>query len=205
MPNSLYKPLVFITTLFWTCFATPESILGSLKRDFFHPNGAGNQYGVLYLHRGSVDLPPDYDFHAVCANVKQKISDWRNRIGGEGEVAALNPPLWPTNALAQLQCTGHPNIAVAGRDKSQKNNYGHSEYFLLKEPLDALGPMLTSYKKNERDTCPNAVFLYSRLSPCKACAGLVLSAHQRIMDECRAKRSMPTFYLGCTREFDPRT
>jgi hypothetical protein len=25
------------------------------------------------------------------------------------------------------------------------------------------------------------------------------------MDECRAKRSMPTFYLGYTREYDPRT
>jgi deoxycytidylate deaminase len=199
----MFKPgtlLILITALVWTSSASPETILKSLKQNFLWANGRGSQYAVLYLHKGDVAQPlPDYDVQGLClgGNLQQQIADWTKRVGPEGMVATLKPPIWPTNALSQLKCKDHPNIAVAGVDKGMPTNKGHSEYFLLKNP-DALHAMLTSYKKNDKHSaCPEAFFLYTYLSPCHSCANVILSAKQVINDACKKNK----FYLGYTKVY----
>ena len=199
----MFKPgilLILITALVWTSFASPDTILKSLKENFLWANGKGKQYAVLYLHEGDVAQQlPDYDVQGLCSGGKlqRQIDDWANRVGPGGMVATLKPPIWPTNALSQLQCKDDPNIAVAGVDKSMPKNTGHSEYFLLKNP-DALGAMLTSYKKYDKQkACPEAFFLYTYLSPCHSCAYLILSAKQVINNECKKNK----VYLGYTKVY----
>ena len=198
--------LIFITALVWTSFATPDSILKSLKTDFLYANGKGKQYAVLYLHKGDISDPePVYDVHKLCAgdSVNAQITKWRNKQD-EGTVAVLKPPLWPTNALKDLGCTSHPNVAIAGVDKSKPWSTGHSEYLLLNQASGALDPMLTSYKNNEGNACPKAVLLYTFLTPCHSCSNLILATKQRINDACK-HQVIPTIYLGYTRIYNPET
>ena len=198
--------LIFITAFVLTSFATPDSLLKSLKTDFLYANGPKKQYAVLYLHKGDISDPePVYDVHKLCAgdSVNAQITKWRNKQD-EGTVAVLKPPLWPTNSLKILGCTSHPNVAIAGVDKSKPWSTGHSEYLLLNQASGALDPMLTSYKNNERNACPKAVLLYTFLTPCHRCFNIVLAAKQRINDKCNTQR-IPTFYLGYTKIYNQTT
>ena len=86
--------LIFITALFWTCLATPDSIIKSLKTDFLYANGKGKQYAVLYHHKGDVSDPdPVYDVHKLWAggSVNAQLTRWRNGQD-QGTVAVLKPP-----------------------------------------------------------------------------------------------------------------
>ena len=199
--------LIFITALVLTSFATPDSILKSLKTDFLYANIKGKQYAVLYLHEGDVSDPePFYDVHKVCAgdSVNAQITKWRNRQD-QGTVVVLKPPLWPTNSLKDLGCTNHPNVAIAGVDKSKPGNTGHSEYLLLTQASGALDPMLTSYKNNQKkNACPKAVLLYTFLTPCHSCSLLILATKQRINDACK-HQVIPTIYLGYTIIYNPES
>ncbi len=77
-------------------------------------------------------------------------------------------------------------------------NTGHSEYFLLKNP-DALDPMLTTYKNNDKHhACPEAFFLYTHLSPCHLCAKLIMKTVLRLHNICEEVN----FYLGYTKIYE---
>ena len=120
--------LILITALVWSSFASPDTIMKSLKQNFILANGKGHQYGVLYLHKGNIaQIQPVYDVQGQCSGglLNRQITNCFKEVGTEEIIRNFKPPVWPTNSLPQLQCQDHPNIAVAGVNQEMPKNTGH--------------------------------------------------------------------------------
>ncbi|XP_028406300.1 uncharacterized protein LOC114528782 [Dendronephthya gigantea] len=206
--------LVLILSLSSAVFGDEKAILTTLRNNFrnAYPPGQG-QFGVLYLHQGSVATDPVYDVQNLCTVVdkggqrniiKASANVWAQNKGPKNVIMRFKPPIWPTQipVLASDCKNQHPNVATAGFDKYLNKpvaNAGHSEYLLLNL---ALGKMLQSYKRNSAgNVCPGAIFLYTYNSPCynsrfpSNCVKEIINARQDII-----KRECPgtPFHVGYT-------
>ncbi|XP_028406392.1 uncharacterized protein LOC114528868 [Dendronephthya gigantea] len=219
--------LVFILSFSSAEFEKERSIMTTLRNNFRNAYPAGQQFGVLYLHKGSVATDPvvSYDVQNLCTDVdksgtqknviRSTAASWSTNIFNPANgVTRFDPPIWPTMTplLAEDCKNRHPNVATAGYDQSihkPVSNAGHSEYFLL---TLALKKMLQSYKQNsEGNVCPGAIFLYSYNSPCYSlpygkygfnCMNSIGFARKDTINvECSGTTEVP-FYVGYTKKYN---
>ena len=215
--------VVFQVAIAATVGEGPKKILTDLKNTFRNAYGSGGgQYAVLYIHKGNpmASSAPVYDVSNVCGApprsnfIRETIKDW---MSGKGKdvysITAEDSPLWPNSLFvkpnlascenADAGFTLYPNVATAGRRKTQRppnpSNKFHSEYLLK----NAFGQMMLSYTYKERG-CPGAVFLYTFLTPCDSCKDSVKNmVHDIRISKAQGKYCTNTpFYLGYTNVYE---